>query len=191
MLLRTGEAVVAGRRGAAGAALLLSLAAFLSFHSFPATAHAADSGTVLEGSGIHYPGGFDPNTTGEIRGRVSGLTLPERGPVRFRLETGRENYTVLASPPWYWNDLRIDLPDGSEVRVRGSKTLGKDLNLYVIAQEIRLLSSGTSWSLRDEDGFPYWKGRGGAGSGSGTGGISPMRRGGGGGGPGGAGGRRR
>ena len=192
VLLRTGETGLAGRGGAAGAVLLLFLAALVSFSYFPATAHAAESGTILEGSGIHYPGGFDPNTTGEIRGRASGLTIPKEGPVRFRLDTGQENYTVLASPPWYWKDLGIDLPDGSEVLVRGSKTLGKDMNLYVIAQEIRLLSSRKSWTLRDEDGFPHWKGQGGAGSGNGTGGISPMRRGGGGGGGGtGGGGRRR
>jgi uncharacterized membrane protein YgcG len=191
VLLRTGKTGVAGRGGAAGAALLLSLAALALFLSFPATAQAADSGTVLEGSGIRYPGGFDPNTVGEIRGRASGLTVPKEGPVRFRLDTGRENYTVLASPPWYWKDLGIDLPDGSEVLVRGSKTLGKDMNLYVIAQEIRLLPSSKSWTLRDEDGFPRWKGHGGAGSGSGAGGISPMRRGGGGGGGMGGGGRRR
>ena len=188
VLLRTGETGVAGSR-AAGAALLLSLAVLSLFQLLPSTAQAADTGTVLEGSGIRYPGGFDPNTVGEIRGRVSGLAVPKQGPVRFRLDTGQENYTVLASPPWYWKDLGIDLPAGSEVLVRGSKTLGKDMNLYVIAQEIRLLSSRKSWTLRDEDGFPHWKGQGGAGSGNGTGGNSPMRRGGGGG-PGG-GGRRR
>ncbi len=190
VLLRTGKTGLARRSKAAGAALLLFLAGLVSFHSFPATAQAADPGTVLEGSGIRFPGGFDPNTAGEIQGRVSGLAVPKEGPVRFRLDTGQENYTVLASPPWYWKDLRIDLPDGSEVRVRGSKTLGKDMNLYVIAQEIRLLSSEKSWTLRDEDGYPRWKGLGGVGSGNGTGGISPMRRGGGGG-SGGVGGRRR
>lgn len=191
VLPRTAETGVAGRSRAAGVALLLSLAVLALFLSLPAPAQAADPGTVLEGSGIRYPGGFDPNTSGEIQGRVSGLTIPKEGPVRFQLDTGQENYTVLASPPWYWKDLGIDLPERSEVLVRGSKTLGKDMNLYVIAQEIRLLPSRKSWTLRDEDGFPYWKGQAGAGSRNGTGGISPMRRGGGGGGGMGGGGRRR
>lgn len=195
MLRRTADTESAGGRGAAVAALLLVLAASPTLPSLRSSAWAADAGTTLEGSGIHYPGGFDPNTVGEIQGRASGIAVPRQGPVRFRLDTGKDRYTVLASPPWYWDALRIDLPEGSEVLVRGSKTLGRDMNLYVIAQEIRFPAAGKSWVLRDEDGFPRWRGqRGngiGGGAGGGMGGSSPMRRGGGAGGPGGMGGRRR
>lgn len=139
------------------------------------TAMAQGSDAVLEGSGIHYPGGFDPNTVGDVRGKAYGLSVPESGPVRFRLETGKEAYTVLASPKWYWKDLNADLPDGREVRVRGSKTLGEDSNLYIIAQRIRIGPSGRSMVLRDDDGFPRWKGprTGGTGGPGGIGG-SPM-----------------
>ncbi len=155
--------------------LLFSVSAFLS----PAleTAQALEGDTVLEGSGIHYPGGFDPNTVGEVRGKAYGLSVPERGPVRFRLETGKETYTVLASPKWFWKDLGADLPDGAEIRVRGSKTLGQDLNLYIIAQRIRIGSSGRPMDLRDGGGFPLWKGPGTGGMGAPGG--SPMRGGGG------------
>jgi hypothetical protein len=156
----------------------------------PGTAQAEEKDTVLEGSGIHYPGGFDPNTVGEVRGNAYGLSVPESGPVRFRLETGRETYTVLASPKWFWKDLKAELPDGVEIRVRGSKTLGQDSNLYIIAQRIRIGSSGRLMDLRDGDGFPIWKGpkagvmgapggfgspmRGGGGMGSGPGGMGGM-----------------
>jgi len=189
-LRRTGSTEMTGGSRAAVRALLLFLALILSF---PAGVHAADPDTVLAGSGIRYPGGFDPDTVGEIRGRASGYSTPDEGPVFFRLSTERENYTVLASPPWYWKDIKADLPDGSDVRVRGSKTLGKDMVLYVIAQEVQFLPSGKSWVFRDGDGYPLWKGRKGVAAGSGMGGASPMRRGGGGagGGPGGPGGRRR
>jgi hypothetical protein len=122
------------------------------------TAQAQEGDTVLEGSGIRYPGGFDPNTIGEVRGKAYGLSVPERGPVRFRLETGRETYTVLASPKWFWKELNAELPDGAEIRVRGSKTLGRDANLYIIAQKIRIGSSGRPMELRDHSGFPLWKG---------------------------------
>ncbi|NJD62942.1 MAG: hypothetical protein FIA93_09535 [Deltaproteobacteria bacterium] len=159
------------------------------------SAQAQESDTVLEGSGIRYPGGFDPNTVGEVRGKAYGLSVPERGPVRFRLETGKETYTVLASPKWFWKDLSADLPDGTEFRVRGSKTLGRDANLYVIAQRIRIGSSGRSMDLRDDDGFPLWKGPKAGGMGAPGSYGSPMRGGGGmGSGPagmGGMGGRRR
>lgn len=193
-LRRTGSAGRTGGSGAAVRALLLFPAFLALILSFPAGAHAADPDTVLAGSGIRYPGGFDPDTVGEIRGRVSGSSTPDEGPVSFRLSTGQESYIILASPPWYWKDIKVDLPDGFEARVRGSKTLGKDMALYVIAQEVQLLSSGKTWSFRDGDGYPLWKGRQGVAAGSGMGGASPMRRGGGGGiggGPGGPGGRRR
>jgi hypothetical protein len=156
------------------------------------TAQAQDSDTVLEGSGIHYPGGFDPNTVGEVRGKAYGLSIPERGPVRFQLETGRETYTVLASPKWFWKDLKAEFPDGAEIRVRGSKTLGRDSNLYIIAQRIRIGSSGRLMDLRDGDGFPIWKGPKAGVMGAPGGFGSPMRGGGGmGSGPGGMGGRHR
>jgi len=154
-----------------------------------ATAQAQESDTVLKGSGIHYPGGFDPNTVGEVRGKAYGLSVPERGPVRFRLETGRETYTVLASPKWYWNDLNVGPFDGAEIRVRGSKTLGQDSNLYIIAQQIRIGSSGRPMELRGVDGSPLWKGPKAGGMGAPGGFGSPMRGGGGmGSGPGGMGG---
>jgi hypothetical protein len=165
--------------------LLFWVNAFLS----PAleTAQAQEGDTVLEGSGIHYPGGFDPNTVGDVRGKAFGLSVPERGPVRFRLETGKETYTVLASPKWFWKDLSAELPDGAEIRVRGSKTLGRDANLYIIAQRIRIGSSGRLMDLRDDDGSPIWKGP--KAGGMGAPGGSPMRGGGGmGSGPGGMGG---
>lgn len=193
-LRRTGSAGRAGGSGAAGRALLLFPALLALLASLPAGARAAEPDAVLAGSGIRYPGGFDADTVGEVRGRASGTVVPGSGPVRFRVDTDRESYHILASPPWYWKDLRVDLPDGSEVRVRGSKTLGKDMALYVVAQEVQLLPSGKSWRFRDESGYPLWKGRqGGAAAGSGMGGASPMRRGGGGfgGGFGGPGGRRR
>ena len=156
------------------------------------TAQAQESDTVLEGSGIHYPGGFDPNTVGEVRGNAYGLSVPERGPVRFQLETGRETYTVLASPKWFWKDLHAELPDGAEIRVRGSKTLGQDSNLYIIAQRIRIGSSGRPMDLRGGDGSPLWRGPKAGGMGTPGGFGSPMGGGGGmGSGPGGMGGRHR
>jgi len=185
---RNGRAVKTGRGGAARSALLLVFFCVLSPGA--GAVQAAGNGTVLEGSGIHYPGGYDPNTVGVVRGTARGVNRPERGPMRFRLESGKETYTVLVSPSWYWEDLRTEIPEGAEVSVLGSKTLGRDMGMYIIAQEIRVLSSGRVWVFRDEKGFPLWKVQaGGMGVGGGSG--SPMLRGGGGKGPGGMGGRGR
>jgi len=189
-LRQTGRAVKTGRGGAAWSALLPGFLCVL--YLFPAcgTAFAAGNGTVLEGSGIHYPEGFDPNTVGEVRGTARGVERPERGPIRFRLESGKEAYTVLVSPSWYWEDLRTEIREGAEVSVRGSKTLGRDMGMYIIAQEIRVMSSGQAWVFRDQAGFPLWKSQGG-GMGAGGRSGSPMLRGGGGKGSGGMGGRGR
>jgi len=162
-------------RAALAALLCLSLCAACLF-SVPRV--AAQEETVLPESGIRYPGGFDSNTVGEVQGKVRELVVPERGPVSFELTGGRETYRVLSGPAWYWGDVSEEISDGTEVRVRGSKSLGKDGNLYIVAQEIEIVSSGKSMVFRSERGSPVWKGsrRRGAGSGGGFG--SSMGRGG-------------
>lgn len=177
-LRRTGRSGETGHGGAARSALRLGFLCALLLFPGSGPALAGENGIVLEGSGIRYPEGYDPNTVGEVRGTARGVDRPDRGPMRFRLESGKETYTVLVSPPWYWEDLRTEIPDGAEVSVLGSKTLGRDLGMYIIAQEIRVVSSGRVWAFRDEKGLPLWKGEvGGLGVGGGYG--SPMLRGGG------------
>ena len=154
------------------AIVLLSffLSPLLAENSQPVWAQEKDF--VLPESGIHYPGGFDANTIGEVRGKAFDPLTPTSGPVQFRLASERETYIVLASPQWYWKDLQVNLSNGTEVRVRGSKSLGKDGNLYIIAQELQILPDGKPLAFRGEDGYPLWKkaaagstgGRGGAGS---------------------------
>ena len=184
--LRTGKSLAPIQCRAACIAVLLFLIFFPV--SFPARAYALEKDIVLPESGIHYPGGFDSNTVGKVRGIAYGFSKPANGPVRFRLDSGRETYTVLASPGWYWNDLGAELPDRTEVLVQGSKSMGKDGRLYIVAQEVQNLSTGQSLAFRDEDGFPLWKGaaRGPGGSrgglGSSQGGMGGMK-----GGPGGTG----
>jgi hypothetical protein len=138
--------------------------------------------TALERSGVRYPDGFDVNTVGEVRGRAAGFQVPDQGPVTFTLSAKKETYTVFASPRWYWDDLGIPVQEGLELRVLGSKTLGMDGNLYVVAQELTVVSSGKSYTLRSLDGSPLWRGpRIGAG-GPGRAGDQPFRGGTGGGG---------
>ena len=162
----------AGCRAVSIALLSLFLSAFLGENPRPVWAQEKDF--VLPESGIHYPGGFDANTIGEVRGKASDPQIPASGPVQFRLTSGRETYIVLASPKWYWNDLRVDLSEGKDVRVRGSKSLGKDGKLYIIAQELQVLPDGKSLTFRGEDGFPIWKGAA-AGSTGGRGGVGPSQ----------------
>lgn len=170
-LRRVGDQMtVLGRRVALAAALFLAVVAISSLFAAK-SAMAAEDAEVLPGSGIHYPGGFDSNTVDEVEGAVRSVERPARGPVRFRLETQTERYIVLTTPEWYFDDLGIALSDGMVVRVRGSKSLGKDLSLYIVAQEIKVVGTSMSYACRDDGGFPLWKrGRSGAAkSGGGTG----------------------
>lgn len=141
--------VNAVRCTAVSALLLLMLAAASVF---------GEEHALLEQSGIRYPEGFDVNTVGEIRGRASNFHVPEKGPVWFTLTSRRETYSVIASPKWYWEDSAIPMEEGIEVRVIGSKTLGKDGKLYVVAQELTVVSSGRTYPLRSVEGSPLWKG---------------------------------
>jgi hypothetical protein len=121
-------------------------------------AYGEEKGIILEESGIHYPGGFDLNTVGEVQGKVAHCSRPEKGPVRFQLATDRELYTVLTSPHWYWHENQVKISEGIEVSVRGSKSFGRDGKLYIVAQELRIPSSGQYFVFRGKDGTPLWKG---------------------------------
>ncbi len=140
---------------------------------------ADENDSVLKESGIRYPDGFDQNTVGEVHGKAKGLFIPESGPVRFYLSSKKETYTVIVSPRWYWEDLGVKISDGEEISVLGSKTLGRDGKLYIIAQEIRLVESGKTIVIRNNNGSPLWKGAGQSSVGTQKGFGSPLRGGGG------------
>lgn len=95
--------------------------------------------------------------------------------MQIQILSGRDSYTVIASPAWYWKDIGAQLMEGTELRIRGSKALGADGNLYIIAQEIRILKTGQSLVFRDEAGRPFWTGSRFGSSGGRTGFGSPMQ----------------
>ena len=146
--------------------LLLCLFAVTAL-SPPAAARAQEKepDITLPACGIRYPGGYDPNTVGVVEGRVASFVHPEQGPVSFRLEAAAETYTVFAAPAWFWEDRKIKLGNGDRVRVKGSKTMGADGNLYLVAQEITIAGAPNPVILRDIHGKPAWSGCGPAGCG--------------------------
>lgn len=145
--------------------LLLLTVVILLTPRTDARAQEMELETTLPACGIRYPGGYDPNTVGAVEGRVAAFTRPERGPVSFQLEAAGETYTVFVAPAWYLEDQMIRIEKGDQVRVKGSKTMGADGNLYLVAQELTLPGTATPVILRDVLGKPSWSGRGGAGHG--------------------------
>jgi len=141
--------------GRALASALLCLFLFLALVSQAAAAEQQERD--FKQSGIRFPGGFDLNTVGDLRGKIVSLSRPTgSGPVILTIETVWERYMVLTCPPWYWDEQKIKFLTGEEVRVTGSKSLGKDSNLYIVAQEIYFVAHGKIIALRDKAGTPLW-----------------------------------
>lgn len=111
---------------------------------------------LLPGCGICYPGGYDINTAGEVRGTILELQEPDEGPVRFVVAGERERWVVLGSPVWFWKSTVLRLAPGDAVTVRGSKTLGSDGTLYLVAREIQHAGDAPVLVLRDPRGAPLW-----------------------------------
>lgn len=149
--------------GARGTAALAPLVFLLALTVSPARGHAAaaqeDRDRVLPGCGICFPGGYDVNTAGEVRGTVQDLQTPEEGPVRFVIAGEREHWVVLAAPAWFWERSEAHLSRGDSVTVRGSKTLGSDGALYLVAREIQRVGDVPALVLRDHRGAPLWSRR--------------------------------
>jgi len=148
-----------GARGAVGfAPLALLLVLTVSPSSARAAVAQESRDQVLPGCGICYPGGYDINTVGDVNGTILDFQTSLEGPVRFVVAGEHERWVVLASPAWFWKSAKLHLVPGDSVTVRGSKTLGSDGTLYVIAREIRPQGSAPVVVLRDGRGAPLWRG---------------------------------
>jgi len=147
-----------GTRGTGGRATLVLLLFSVAFAAGVLDAHAQQAGDQpLPGCGICYPGGYDLNTVGSLEGIVLEVHLPDEGPVRLLVSGGGERWVVLASPAWFWTRIDPGVVQGDVVTVRGSKTLGADGNLYLVAQEVRRPGAGTFAIVRDRRGVPLWR----------------------------------
>jgi len=93
-----------------------------------------------------------------VRGIVVEIQSPAEGPVRVVVAGEGERWVVLASPSWFLKSARLRLAPGDAVVVHGSKTLGADGTLYLIAREIRPPDDAPVAVLRDRRGVPLWSG---------------------------------
>jgi hypothetical protein len=152
---------------ARGAVRIVSLAILLALAGIIPSGNTAGAqerrGPMLPVCGIVYPGGYDLNTVGTVEGELQAIEVPDDGPVRLVVSADRERWVVLASPVWFWKMADIQLNRGDRVAVRGSKTLGADGVLYLIAREIGPAAGETAVAFRDRLGSPLWRDVGGAG----------------------------
>jgi len=147
-----------GTRGTGKLATLVLLLSAALFPTWVPDAHAQQPGDrPLPGCGICYPGGYDHNTVGSLQGTLLEVHLPDEGPVSFLVSCGGERWVILASPTWYWVRTDPGFVPGDVVTVRGSKTLGADGNLYLVAEEMRRPGAGAVAVVRDRRGVPLWR----------------------------------
>jgi hypothetical protein len=103
--------------------------------------------------------GYDENTEIKIAGTVTQAVPRMRGAVIIMLQTPNRDYRVITGPRWYLDIEGFDFKVGDNLRVTGSKFIGRDGNLYIVARKIKDSSTGKVLRLRDSDLVPYWRGR--------------------------------
>jgi hypothetical protein len=102
--------------------------------------------------------GYDENTEIRIKGTILQVLPRMRGPVVVILQTANRNYKIITGPPWYLEQEGFELKAGDSLNVTGSKFIGRDGNLYVVARRLRNLSTGKVLLLRDSSFIPHWRG---------------------------------
>jgi hypothetical protein len=164
---------------------ILALLFLLFFLPFPALAFWGSDEEPQ--SALDLESGYDVNTVTTVTGRILSVqTGLERRNVQLEIDTDGERMMVVLGPQRYLAEQGMELKEGDEVRVRGSKAQGRDGIIYILAREVTETSKGAAITLRDEGGFPNWAGGGmergtgaGGGRGFGSGGFGGGGRGGG------------
>jgi hypothetical protein len=101
---------------------------------------------------------YDENTELTVRGSVVEAKRETPGPFVIKLRTKNMIYNVVTAPPWYLTREQIVLREGLELEVTGSKYIGKDGNLFLLARQITDISTGKVIILRDTHCRPLWHG---------------------------------
>lgn len=110
-------------------------------------------------SALNLESGYDVNTVTTVTGRILSVqTGLERRNVQLEIDTNGEKMMVVLGPQRYLAQQGVELKEGDEVRVRGSKAQGRDGIIYILAREVTETRKGAAITLRDEGGFPNWAG---------------------------------
>ena len=106
------------------------------------------------------------NTVVELRGRISRVDAfqPGQGMPSLTVDVNGSATSVVLGSMRYLMEQNFNPKAGMEVLVRGYK-----LPNTVVAIEVKLPATNQSIKLRDEDGWPLWRGRSGHGKGGGDG----------------------
>jgi hypothetical protein len=109
------------------------------------------------------PSMYDPKTVITVHGQVERLTkLPGIGPGGPHeidrvviLKSDQGNITVHLGPAWYLSQKRFSPNVSDMLEVIGSK-IRQNRGTVIVAKEVT--KDGETLMLRDDQGFPLWKG---------------------------------
>jgi hypothetical protein len=109
---------------------------------------------------------YDPQTEVTVKGKVTDLgTCPSMGPGAVRgmsyrsatLKTDQGEVVVHLGPAWYMDEQKLSLKKGDTLEATGAKTTQDDKTV-ILAREVTI--NGKKMTLRDNQGFPVWRGQG-------------------------------
>jgi hypothetical protein len=104
---------------------------------------------------------FDPATLQTISGKVAAYeTVGGFGPYGMKaltVETEGKELTIMLGPEFYLTDEKLSLKEGDEVTVVASPA-GYRTKTFFVAKKVT--AKGKTLALRDEAGFPIWRGQG-------------------------------
>ena len=103
--------------------------------------------------------GYDENTEVTVRGAVTDVLQGRRGPVRLRLASAGRIYYIVTAPSWYLRRREISFQEGAALEVTGSKYIGEEGRIFVIARRIRDEKTGQELFFRDPLCRPMWHGK--------------------------------
>jgi hypothetical protein len=101
--------------------------------------------------------GYDENTEIRIKGVVTEILPQMRGAIIVIIKAGNREYRVVTGPKKYLLLENIEFKPKDSLLVTGSKFIGRDGCIYIIARRIKNVSSGRNLLLRDSALIPLWR----------------------------------
>jgi hypothetical protein len=101
--------------------------------------------------------GYDENTEIRVKGVVADILPALRGSVILIFKAGKREYRVVTGPQKYLLQEGFKFKTGDSLLVTGSKFIGRDGCLYIIARRIKNAVSGKTLLLRDSSLIPLWR----------------------------------
>jgi len=102
--------------------------------------------------------GYDENTEIRIKGVVTDVSPRMRGAIIIMFKAGKREYRVVTGPQRYLMQEGFEFKTGDPLLVTGSKFIGRDGSLYIMARQIKNTASGKTLLLRDSSCMPLWRG---------------------------------